>query len=86
MSKQLAVKEAAECLGVSDKLVYAALRPGKIVHERYGLGRGTIRIAEEALEEYRRQARVEHRRPHPRPAQAPQPSAFGPSGARRGPS
>jgi len=50
----LSVKQAAEKLGVSAKLVYSLCAGGKIVHERHGLGRGTIRIAEEALEEYRR--------------------------------
>ena len=56
----LTVKGAAERLGVSAKLVYALCAAGKIVHERHGLGRGTIRISEEALEEYRGRARVEH--------------------------
>ena len=44
MSKQLTVNAAAERLGVSTKLVYALCAAGKIVHERYGLGRGTIRM------------------------------------------
>lgn len=57
--KSLTVSEAAEQLGVSTKLVYALCARGKIVHERFGLGRGTIRIPEVALEEYRRAARVE---------------------------
>jgi excisionase family DNA binding protein len=43
----LSVKQAAEKLGVSAKLVYSLCAGGKIVHERHGLGRGTIRIAEE---------------------------------------
>jgi excisionase family DNA binding protein len=60
MSKMLTVPEAAERLGVSTKLVYALCAAGKIVHERYGLGRGTIRITEEAIEEYRLRSRVEH--------------------------
>jgi excisionase family DNA binding protein len=49
----LSVKQAAERLGVSAKLVYALCARGKIAHERHGLGRGTIRITEEALEECR---------------------------------
>jgi len=56
----LSVKQAAEQLGISAKLVYALCASGQIVHERHGLGRGTIRITEQALEEYRGRARVEH--------------------------
>jgi excisionase family DNA binding protein len=57
-TRPLTVKEAAERLGVSPGLVYALVRTGKIRHERHGTGRGTIRITEEALEEYRRAALV----------------------------
>jgi excisionase family DNA binding protein len=49
----LSVKQAADRLGVLAKLVYALCAQGKIAHERHGLGRGTIRIAEEAMEECR---------------------------------
>jgi excisionase family DNA binding protein len=59
MKVLLTVKEAAERLSVSDKLIYSLCAAGRIAHERYGLGRGTIRIPEEAIDEYRRQARVE---------------------------
>jgi excisionase family DNA binding protein len=55
----LSVRQVAEKLKVSTKLIYALCASGKIVHERHGLGRGTIRITEEALEEYRRGAKVE---------------------------
>jgi excisionase family DNA binding protein len=61
----LNVKQAADALGVSDKLIYSLCAAGKIAHERYGLGRGTIRITEEALEAYRKECRVE--RPAPTP-------------------
>lgn len=61
------VKQAAKRLGVSAKLVYALCAAGKIVHERHGLGRGTIRISEEALEDYRRAAQVERPCPTPLP-------------------
>lgn len=47
------VKEAAEALGVSTALVYGLCARGKILHERYGLGRGTIRIPDESLAEFR---------------------------------
>jgi excisionase family DNA binding protein len=81
MSKQLTVNDAAEHLGVSTQLVYALCAAGKIVHERYGLGRGTIRISEEALEEYRQRARVEQGAPTPAPLKHLRP----PSPRRRGP-
>jgi excisionase family DNA binding protein len=50
----LTVKQAAERLSVSRTLVYALCTRGEIRHERYGLGRGVLRISEEALEEFRR--------------------------------
>jgi excisionase family DNA binding protein len=59
----LTVKQAAERLGVSAALVYALCAAGRIRHERYGLGRGTIRISAEAMEEYRAASRVERAGP-----------------------
>ena len=50
----LSVKQAAAHLGVSAALVYSLCASKCIRHERHGLGRGTIRIPEDALEEYRR--------------------------------
>lgn len=50
----LTVKETATQIGVSPTLVYALIARRKIRHERHGLGRGTIRIPEDALDEYRR--------------------------------
>jgi excisionase family DNA binding protein len=50
----MTVKQVAERLGVSPALVYALVARHKIRHERHGLGRGAIRISEEALEEYRK--------------------------------
>lgn len=50
----MTVKEAAAILEVSAGLVYALVAAGKIRHARHGLGRGTIRISADALEEYRR--------------------------------
>ncbi len=47
------VKSAARELGISASLVYALIASKKIRHERFGLGRGTIRIPVEAIEEYR---------------------------------
>lgn len=47
------VKQAAQNLGISASLVYALCAAGRIRYERYGLGRGTIRIPPEAIEEFR---------------------------------
>ncbi len=49
----LTVKEVAGQLGISPSLVYALCARGLLVHERYGLGRGTVRISEQAIEDYR---------------------------------
>ena len=64
----LTVKRAAEILNVSPALVYALCAQGRIEHERYGLGRGTIRIHEDALAAY--QSRTKHLTPLPRSAAA----------------
>ena len=53
----LTVKQAAAVLNVSPGLVYALCATGRIIHERYGLGRGTIRIEDSALAEFRAGAR-----------------------------
>ena len=50
----LTVKQAAERLGVSSSLVYALIAARRIDHYRCGVGRGTIRIEETALEGVRR--------------------------------
>lgn len=55
----MTVKEAATLLGISTALVYALVAARKIRHERHGLGRGAIRIPEDALEEYRRRHTIE---------------------------
>jgi excisionase family DNA binding protein len=54
----LTVKQAAESLSISTGLLYALVALGRIRHERYGLGRGTIRISEEALQEFRQSRTV----------------------------
>lgn len=56
--KTFSVAEAAKELGVSPGTVYSLCASRKIRHERIGLGRGTIRIPEDALEEYRRSVTV----------------------------
>ena len=54
----MTVKQTAEALGISVSLVYALLAAKKIRHERHGLGRGTIRIPPEAIDEYRKSQTV----------------------------
>ena len=49
----ITVKEAARRLSLSRGLVYALVRAGQIRHERHGLRRGTIRIPEDAIADYR---------------------------------
>ncbi len=55
----LSVKQAADALGVSRSLIYDLCALKRIRHERIGVGRGTIRIPQEAIEEYRRTRTVE---------------------------
>lgn len=52
MNNLLSVREAAERLGVSADTVYGLCSAGKIAHARVGLGRGKIKISEEALAAY----------------------------------
>ena len=54
----LTVRQASHVLSVSPSLVYGLIARGHLRCERYGLGRGTIRISEEALTEYRERART----------------------------
>ncbi len=50
----LSVKQAADRLGVSAQTVYGLCAAGQLRHSRVGVGRGVIRIAEEARAEYLR--------------------------------
>jgi excisionase family DNA binding protein len=63
----LTVKQAAVELGISPALVYALVHSRKIRHERHDLGRGTIRIPETALDEYRRSREFGAEDPRPAP-------------------
>jgi excisionase family DNA binding protein len=56
--RSYSVNEVAEELGVSVGTVYGLCSRRRIRHERHGLGRGTIRIPEDAIEEYRRTVTV----------------------------
>lgn len=63
------VKSAAAELGVSVSLMYSLIAAKKVRHERFGLGRGTIRVPPKALDEYRRACSVgQPPPPAPRPA------------------
>jgi excisionase family DNA binding protein len=48
------VKETATRLSVSEQLVYALCASRRLRHVRVGLGRGTIRIPEDAVDEFLR--------------------------------
>jgi excisionase family DNA binding protein len=56
--KMFSVNEAAKELGVSAGTVYALCSRRRIRHERIGLGRGTIRIPADAIDEYRQRQTV----------------------------
>lgn len=56
--KLLSVREAAAVLGISPGLVYRLCSSRRLRHERFGLGRGTIKIPEDALDELRASATV----------------------------
>src|SRR5690242_14478751 len=56
--RMLTVKEAGERLRVSSSLVYQLCARGVLEHHRCGLGRGTIRIEEKALEAYLERSKV----------------------------
>ena len=69
--KLLSVREAADRLAVSPALIYGLCARKRIRHERHGLGRGTIKIPEDALEDYRKSVTVatEQRAAPPPPSQ-----------------
>src|SRR4051794_17161388 len=56
--KRFSVAEAAKELGVSTGTVYGLCASRKLRHERHGLGRGRIKIPDDALQEYRRSVTV----------------------------
>ena len=69
----LTVAEAAEALSLSASTVRALCAARRLRHERHGMGRGTIRVPEDALDEYRKSVTVgagvpEQARPAPRSA------------------
>ncbi len=78
MSTLLSVRQAAERLGVSAALVYALCEQRRMRHERHGLGRGCIRIPEDALEEYRKSVTVAVKRQEAAASPPPPPSSVKP--------
>jgi excisionase family DNA binding protein len=48
----LTVKQVADRLQVSQATVYQLCAQGKMPHNRFGVGRGTIRISPEQLQRY----------------------------------
>ena len=52
----MTVKQVSGRLNISSATVYALVAEGRIKAHRFGLKRGTIRISDEALEEYCRSA------------------------------
>jgi excisionase family DNA binding protein len=56
--KLLTVAEAADTFHVSVGTVRALCKTRKLRHERPGLGRGVIRIPEDAIEEYRKSVTI----------------------------
>jgi excisionase family DNA binding protein len=75
--KTFSVAEAAKELGVSPGTVYALCAGRKLRHERIGLGRGTIRIPADALEEYRQAVTVGVEREVASPPPAPEKATAG---------
>jgi excisionase family DNA binding protein len=61
--RPLTVKETAEKLGLSVATIYQLCAARKLRHERHGLGRGTIKILEDAIEEYRNSVTIDAVRP-----------------------
>jgi excisionase family DNA binding protein len=63
------VKQTADRIPCSVATVYALCAAGRLRHSRVGLGRGVIRISEEAIVEYlsSRETGPEQRAPPPAP-------------------
>jgi excisionase family DNA binding protein len=56
MSRFLTVRQVAEQLKLSVASIYQLCAEGKLKHYRLGLGRGTIRISEEQLQQFLKEA------------------------------
>jgi excisionase family DNA binding protein len=73
VSRLLSVKEAAAELKLSTDTIYKLCSTKQLQHERHGPKRGTIRIPEEALSDYRNRVTVDVKEPSPK-ASGPAPS------------
>ena len=62
----LSVKQVAQRLSVSEASVYRLVETGRLHAHRIGVGRGTIRVSEEQLEQYLTEAQTEVIEPRPR--------------------
>jgi len=60
------VKDVAERLEVGVSTVYQLIAEGRLDCDRHGVGRGTIRVSEEQLAEYRAAGRPEKATARPR--------------------
>lgn len=67
MSRLLSVNEAAAELRLSTDTIYKLCSTKQLQHERHGPKRGTIRIPEEALSEYRKSVTVDVKEPTSKP-------------------
>ncbi len=61
----MTVKEAAKQLEVSARAVYSLCAAGLIGHMRIGVGRGSIRLEQADVDEYKRKAREGTVKPAP---------------------
>lgn len=59
-NKFLNVRDYAAAYGVSPATVYAMCSAGKLPHVRLGIGRGTIRISEDAVMQTYEQEKRQH--------------------------
>jgi excisionase family DNA binding protein len=57
--KLLTVRESAGRLGCSEALVYLLCSERRVARVRLGTGRGTFRIAEEELDEFLKNSRID---------------------------
>src|SRR5262245_37271272 len=77
----LAIKEAAQRLGVCPSTIYELCAHRNLTHVRVGVGRGTIRVPEQALQDYIAQVTVQPDVPAgPPPSASTPPATSSPAG------
>ena len=57
----LTVKQVAERLVVSNAIIYRLIDSGKLAAHRIGMGRGTLRVTEEQLNQFLDENKVQQR-------------------------